>query len=119
MSSTLYERLGGASGVEAIANEVVDRHFANPIIKTRFIGHEIAELKVLSRDFFSAGTGGPNHYAGRDMRTAHVGLNLNERELVAVIDDVLVTLDAHEIDAGTRAEILAILYSFKDEILFQ
>jgi hemoglobin len=117
-SQSLYERLGGAEGVASISSAIVDRHLANDVIKTRFINNDPALLKELTNAFFAMGSGGPNNYQGRDMRTAHTGMNLNERELVAAIDDVLGVLDDHRIDAVTRTEVLGILYSFKDEVLF-
>ena len=61
----------------------------------------------------------PADYKGRDMVSAHKGMNLNEEHLVAAIDDVLEVLDEGGIDPLSRAEVLAILYSFKGEVLFQ
>ena len=118
-TTTLYERLGGAEGIAAISADIVELHSVNPLIRTRFEGKDKAELRKLVAQFFSMGSGGPAEYEGRDMRTAHKGMNLDERELVASIDDVLQALDTHGIDAGTRGEVLAILYSLKDEVLYQ
>ena len=36
MTKTLYERLGGFDGITRLVDDVVDAHFANPLIKTRF-----------------------------------------------------------------------------------
>ncbi|MBL4769982.1 MAG: group 1 truncated hemoglobin [Planctomycetes bacterium] len=116
---TLFERLGGAEGCAAIAELVVENHLKNPDINKRFLDSDPAALKVLVRTFFAAGTGGPNEYEGRDMVTAHTGMNLNEREFVSTIDDVLAAIDERGLDAGVRSEVLAILYSFKDDILFR
>ncbi len=118
-TASLFERLGGTEGVTRIADEVVEAHLANPIIGKRFLDTDAAALKELVRDFVSAGTGGPAEYQGRDMQSAHRGLNLNERELVAAIDDILGVLDRNGIGEDARREMLAILYSFKDEVLFQ
>jgi hemoglobin len=117
---SLFERLGGTEGIEAIASDVVDRHLVNPIIKPYFAKVEdVDALKSLVADFFNMGTGGPAQYQGRDMRSAHLGMNLNERDLVSAIDDVLAVLDSREIAPSARAEVLTILYTFKEEILFQ
>lgn len=116
---SLYERLGGADGVAAIASQIVDRHLANPEIKARFLDSDPDKLKILVRDFISMGTGGPNQYEGRDMIAAHSGLNINEREFISVIDDGLATLDDQGVDAQTRMEFLNILYSFKSDVLFR
>jgi len=116
---SLYERLGGAEGVAAIASGLVERHLMNPEIKTRFVDSDAAALKKLVSEFLSMGSGGPAEYSGRDMITTHRGMNINERELVAVFDDALATLDSQGIDAVSRNEVLAILYSLKDEVLHQ
>ena len=118
-NQSLFERLGGAEGIAAISADVVERHRVNALIKTRFLEVDMEKLKLLVSDFFNMGAGGPAQYEGRDMRAAHKGMNLNERELVAAVDDVLAVLDARAIDPTTRSEVLAILYSLKDEVLFQ
>ncbi len=118
-TATLYERLGGAQGIAAISADIIRRHKVNPIIKTRFQDVDLEQLERLVGQFFAMGTGGPAKYEGRDMPTAHRGMNLNERELVAAVDDVLAALDARGIDPATRSEVLAILYSLKGEVLYQ
>jgi hemoglobin len=117
--TSLYERLGGAKGVAAISDAVVEAHKRNPIIHTRFLASDATKLKSLVSQFFSMGSGGPPQYEGRDMRTTHRGMNLTERELVAAIDDILHVLEAQGIDPATRGEVLAIVYSLKDEVLYQ
>ena len=108
-----------ADGVAAIACDIVDCHMVNPEINAHFVNTDEAAIKKLVVDFFYLGTGGPNQYEGRDMKSAHLGMNINERELIAVLDDALKALDAAGVDQVSRNEVLAIFYSFKDEILFQ
>lgn len=119
MTNSLYDRLGGAPKVAAIARDIVKAHLANPLIRTRFEIVDIAKLEINVRTFIGMGTGGPEIYEGRDMPTAHKGMNLNERELVAAIDDVLKVLEKHGVGEGERREMLAILYSLKDEVMFK
>lgn len=119
MTNSLYDRLGGAPKVAAIARDIVKAHLANPLIRTRFEIVDIAKLEINVRTFIGMGTGGPEIYEGRDMPTAHKGMNLNERELVAAIDDVLKVLDKHGVGEGERREMLAILYSLKDEVMYK
>lgn len=120
MTQSLYERLGGPQKVAAIAKDIVAAHLRNPIIKTRFeIVPDRKKLEDNVRDFVGMGTGGKEQYTGKDMPTAHKGMNLNERELVAAIDDVLSVLRAHGVGEAEQREMLAILYSLKDEVLFK
>lgn len=116
-TATLYERLGGRPRIETIMNDVVARHLANPIIAPRFAKVDLEKLKGHAIDFFCMGCGGPESYTGRDMRTAHTGLNINEQEFVAAIDDILAALDAQHVGAQERQEILATLYSLKNEVV--
>jgi hemoglobin len=68
-------------------------------------------------EFFCAGAGGPESYTGKDMRTTHRGMNVSEQEFVAVIDDALAALEENGIDPATRNEVLAILWSLKNEVI--
>jgi hemoglobin len=122
MSNSLYERLGGASGIAALVDDIVEAHMNNPLIKARFLPYRedpdtLAKVKRHTCNFFGAGSGGPEQYSGRSMRDTHRGMNISEQEYMAVVDDILDTLDKHKIDDQTRKDVLAIVYSLKDEIL--
>jgi hemoglobin len=118
MSASLYDRLGGAAGISAIIDDVVTAHLANPLVQTRFMNvKDLPHLKQMAREFFAAGSGGPEAYTGRDMRTTHRGMNISEQEYLAVMDDILGALDKNGIDEATKKDVLAILYSLKGEII--
>lgn len=115
--SSLYERLGGTEGITAIANDLVDNHVANPRIAPRFASSNVDKLKHLAATFFIAGTGGPDPYEGKDMLTAHQGMNIDADELVAVLDDALAALRSNGVGQREQEEALYILYSLKDQIV--
>lgn len=117
MAQTLYQRLGGAERIAAIVEEIVDRHAVNPIVGTRFRGKDLPRLKELAVQFFCFGTGGPQKYSGRDLRTAHAGMNISEQELVAVIDDVVAAMKSHDVAPAEMSEVVAILYSLKGDVV--
>lgn len=54
--------------------------------------------------FLEAGSGGPRAYTGRAMRDAHRGMNINEAEFVATLDDILLVLRKHGIDIVQRSK---------------
>lgn len=37
MSNSLYERLGGATGIATLVDDIVEAHMNNPLIKARFL----------------------------------------------------------------------------------
>ncbi len=117
MTQSLYERLGQAEGITAIVDEAVDRHAVNPLLAPRFAGKDLAHAKRMGAQFCCMGTGGPQGYEGRDMRTAHAGMNINEQELIATIDDFVAAMQRQGVGATEVNEVVAILYSLKGEVL--
>jgi hemoglobin len=118
MSASLYDRLGGAAGIAALVDDVIAAHLVNPIVQTRFQNiKDLEHAKKMAREFFVAGSGGPAPYTGRDMRTTHRGMNISEQEYLAVMDDIMNALDKHRIDEATKKDVLAIIYSLKNEII--
>lgn len=114
---TLYERLGKRPGIEAIATDIFNNHKSNPIVRNRYVNSDPATVIRLVTEMCCAGFGGPETYTGRDMITAHTGMNINEAEFVAVCDDVLAALDKHSVGQKEKDEILCILYSLKNQIV--
>ena len=89
MTRSLYERLGGTEGITKIAADLVDIHLANPRISPRYANSSTEKVKHGAATFFIADTGGPNVYEGEDMVNTHRGMNINEEEFLAVLDDAL------------------------------
>lgn len=121
-SATLFERLGGAAGISAIVDSLVAAHLENPVIRARFLPYadspeRLQTIKSHVCTFLESGSGGPRAYTGRPMRETHRGMNINEAEFIATIDDILLTLRKHGVDAATQKDVLAIAYSLKDEIV--
>ncbi len=115
--SSLYERLGGTDGITAIANDLVDFHLNNPRIAPRYADSDVAAVKNAAATFFIAASGGPSVYEGKDMLTAHRGMNIDDAEFVAVLDDALAALDKNGIGQREKEEVLFILYGLKGEIV--
>jgi hemoglobin len=118
MTKTLYERLGGFDGITRLVDDVVDAHFANPLVKTRFENtKDVEHAKRMSVEFFCAGSGGPQTYTGRDLVTTHKGMNISEQEFIAVVDDIFLAMDKNNLDDDVKKDVLAILYSLKSQII--
>lgn len=116
-SVPLYDRLGGREGIARITRTLIDKHLANPVVSPRYRATDLQKVERRVIEFFCAGAGGPETYTGQDMRATHQGMNVSEQEFVVVIDDAMAALADHGIDDATRKDVLAILWSFKDEIV--
>lgn len=117
MSESLYSRLGGSEGITNIASDLVDIHVANKMIATRFASSDLAKLKNSAATFFIAGTGGPSVYEGKDMLSAHKGMNISAAEFMAVLDDALEALQKNGIGQREQEEVLFVLYSMRRDIV--
>ena len=117
-TTTLYQRLGGAEGIARLVDDLVAAHLSNPIIKTRFENiKDLDHAKQMAREFFSAGSGGPQAYTGKDMLAAHKGMNISEQEYLAAMDDIVGAMNKNGIDEDAKKDVIAILYSLKGEII--
>ncbi len=118
---SLFERLGGSSGITALVEDIVAMHMENPVIRARFRPYLETEKLVVTKKhlcaFLEAGSGGPAQYTGRSMLDAHQGMNVSEAEYMAALDDILAALRKHAIDEQTQKDVLAIAYSLKGDIL--
>jgi hemoglobin len=118
MTTTLYQRLGGANGIAKLVDDVIAAHLTNPIVKTRFENiKDLDKTKKRAREFFGAGCGGPETYTGKDMPTAHKGMNISEQEYLAVMDDIVGAMEKNGVGEDTKKDVLAILYSLKGGII--
>ena len=118
MPATLYERLGGEERIKRLVADTVDNHYRNPLIKVRF--EKIADRATVERhavEFMCAGSGGPQTYTGKDMVSAHKGMNISEQELVALIDDFVAAMTKNGYADAEKNDVVAILYSLKGDVL--
>lgn len=121
-SASLFERLGGSSGINALVHDIVAHHMENPVIRARFRPYLETpdKLEVTKKHlcaFLEAGSGGTAKYGGRSMKEAHRGMNISEAEYMAATDDILAVLRKHRVDEQTQKDVLAIAYSLKGDIL--
>lgn len=122
MTKTLYERLGEVNGISKLVDDAVNLHMINPQVSPRFIPFKdeperLSIIKQHSINFFCAGAGGPQNYGGKDMVTAHKGMNISEQEYLAVVDDILEALEMNSFGEDEKKDVLAILYSLKGSIM--
>lgn len=121
-SESLFNRLGGTEGISLIVDDILEAHLINPEIKHVFLPiainpERLEGFKKHVKEFLSAGTGGGAIYTGKDLPTAHKGLQTTEKEFISAVDDILVVLSKHNIDEETKKDMLYILYSLKGAVI--
>ena len=117
---SLYERLGGYDAIAAVIDAVMVRIKSDDKLR-RFYDHRgtdgIAREQQLFVDFLCASTGGPVVYTGRDMKTAHIGMRLDEEDWQRGREHLAATLEALEVPEQEKDEMMGLVESLKSEIV--
>ena len=120
MADTLYARLGGYDAIAAVADNLLPRLMGDPQL-ARFWQNRAADSvrreKQLLIDFLCAAAGGPLYYVGRDMKTSHKGMGINESDWLVFSKHVAATLDAFKVPERERGEVIGFVESLKKDIV--
>lgn len=114
---TLYQRLGGQAGIDALALDLLERSAADPRIRGDFAETDIVNLHERLVEQLCALSGGPCTYRGRDMRAAHMGLGITEADFNALVENLLDAMRARGLPVATQNELLALLAPMQREIV--
>ena len=118
-SKSLYDRLGGQPAIVAVVDDFVANVAADKRIHARFATADVPRLTRLLIEQVCAGTGGPCKYTGRDMKSAHRGMNITDAQFNALVEDLVRTLDKFNVPKKEQGELLAILGPMKPDIVGQ
>jgi hemoglobin len=133
---TLFERLGGENGINAIVDDFTQRAMADPRVnwerkgvkRSGFFGRNesivwtaneqnITALKQHFAQFLALATGGPAKYDGKEMAAAHSGMRITNAEFDAAIGDLKASLDKLQIATKEQKELLAVIESTRPQVV--
>ena len=96
METTLYEQIGGADSITRLVDVFYSRVLADAELKRFFHNVEMAKLRRMQVELFSAALGGPQRYSGRPLIQAHRRLQIGLQDYQRFTRHLFDTLD----DAG-------------------
>ena len=117
---TLYKRLGGYDALAAVTDAFIGRLASDPQLGRFFVGHSkdsLGRIRQLIVDQLCAVTGGPCIYFGRDMKTAHKGLGITEKDWQASVSHLIATLDKFKVPQREKDEVLSAISSLRADIV--
>lgn len=123
LQDTLYGRLGGVYPIADVIDDFVDRVGADETIKANPRVAEArkrvppAGLKFQITALLCQVCGGPQKYAGRNMKDAHAHLGITEKEWEALAADLKAALAGFHVPEKEQKEILDIVESTKPDIV--
>ena len=113
----LYTRLGGEAAIVAVVDDFVANVAADDRVKEYFAAVDIPKLKKHLVDQIGQASGGPQEYKGRDMKTVHEGLGIDDADFDALVEDLVKALDKFNVPEREKGELLAILGPMKADIV--
>jgi hemoglobin len=136
----LFDRLGGENGITAIVEDFTPRVMQDPRVNWQRKGaksgfslrrqnseavawnatdENLANLKKHLVQFIVLATGGPPHYEGKEMKSAHAGMKIGNPEFDAVLGDLKASLDRLQVPNKEQKELLSIVESTRPQIVTQ
>lgn len=113
----MYERLGGDAVLTAVVGDTIDQLADSPDGRRSFDRVKLDRVKKHVVLQFCALTGGPCRYEGDDMRLAHGGLEITEREFNAIVAILREALARHGVGEREKNELLRLLAPMKRDIV--
>jgi hemoglobin len=95
----------------------LERMTSDHLLAWAFDGVDLERLHKHARAFVIAALGGPDLYTGRDLRTAHIGLELRDEHFDAAVDHLITSLGAVGITDSLTAALASRLEPLRDQIV--
>jgi hemoglobin len=115
--ASLHDRLGGEAAIRAVVDEFVANVAADTRINPWFANADIERLKGHLVNQIGQASGGPQVYTGRDMKTAHAGMAIDDAAFNALVEDLVKALDKFSVPQQERDELLGLLAPMRSDIV--
>ena len=116
-SETLFAALGGDSVLHNAVDRFADRVVGDPRINFTFAEADMPKFKQLLYEQLCEISGGPCHYTGRDMHTAHAKLRVTNAQFNALAEDLYIALQKAGVSYRVQNKLMALLAPMQREIV--
>ncbi len=120
MTDTLYTRLGGYDAIAAVSKSLVGRLQKDSRLEKFWMNRGAdgiaRELQFLI-DYLCSSAGGPIYYKGRDMKRAHIGMQIDQEDWSTMVKHLEATLDEFSVPETERKDVLGFVDTLRDDII--
>ena len=90
---------------------------ADPVVSPFFANTDMEKQRKRQKQFITLVTGGPNHYEGTDMKTAHAKFKISKKEYDETWVNLEKALHFFKAPAAEVDELKAVFYSVEGDIV--
>jgi hemoglobin len=117
--ASLYSRLGQRAGIEAVVADFTNRMAGDRRVNRRFANTNPQAFIARLTDQICQASGGPCTYTGKDMKTAHAGMRITNREWNITVAHLTAAMRAKRVGLREQREVLAMLGPMRNDIVGQ
>jgi hemoglobin len=114
---SLYDRLGGYGAISAVVDDFVANVAADKRINKFFAKANVPRLKARLVEQLCQASGGPCVYTGADMKTAHAGMGVRNKDFDALVQDLVKSLNKFKVPKAEQKEIASVLLPMRKDIV--
>jgi hemoglobin len=114
---SLYDRMGGAPVMTAIADSFIARFADDSRVAPTFAKTDIPKFRQHLIEQFCELTGGGCKYTGRTMKAVHEGMHLTESQFNALVEDLQDAMALQRVPIGLQNEFIAKLAPLRPDII--
>jgi hemoglobin len=116
-ADTLFEQIGGAPVLKAAVDDFAKVILDDKRINFVFAGTNMDKFKALIYTQLCQLSAGPCEYHGRDMRTAHAKLKIDNAQFNALTEDLYVALGHSGVSYRVQNKLIALLAPMQKDIV--
>lgn len=113
---TLFDRLGGVTGVTAVVQEMYRRVLEDPELAPFFEGVSMDRVHRMQYQFLSAALDGPAVYTGAELTGIHHGRGITSHHFAKFCGHFADAVEAHGATPRDVDDALGRLATYKDKI---
>ncbi len=113
---TLYERIGGETGVRQLVHDFYDRILEDKRLQPFFLETPMSKLRTMQLQLFSAALGGPVEYGGQPLYEVHFGRRIGKQHLAIFLEHLLDSLGGTNLTEQEVQDIISRINLYADQI---
>ena len=117
--NSLYARVGQRAGIEAVVTDFTNRMAKDRRVNKRFANTKPEVFIASLTDQICQASGGPCLYKGKDMKTAHAGMKITNREWNIAVAHLRAAMRAKGVKPKEQGEVIAMVGPMKNDIVGQ